>query len=123
MTTIGARFGFWLALVLIGAGASSWFMWGQVSDARKRAEGAEQQVIDLGKRLEEIAARQAQTDASLATRRRQSDALTQQLSQFRSDLDRLTRDDPETSKWSSDCIPAAAADRLRLPADPACATR
>lgn len=123
MSTMGARLGFWLALVLIGAGASGWIMWGQVSDARKRADGAEQQVIDLGKRLEEIAARQAQTDASLAARRRQSDALTQQLSQFRSDLDRLTRDDPEIQKWAGDCIPTAIAERMRLPADPRCPAR
>jgi uncharacterized protein HemX len=123
MSTLGARLGFWLVLVLVGAGAAGWFMWGQVSDARSRAKTAEQQAADLGKRLEQIAARQAQTDASLAARRRQSDALTQQLSQFRSDLDRLTRDDPETSKWAADCVPSAAADRLRLPADPACTTR
>lgn len=123
MSTLGARLGFWLALVLIGAAAAGWFMWGQVSDARTRAENAEQQVIDLGKRLEAVMARQAQTDASLAARRRQSDVLTQQLSKFRSDLERLTRDDPETSKWSADCIPATAADRLRLPIDPACAPR
>ena len=50
MSTLGTRFGFWLALVLIGAAAAGWVMWGQVSDARTRAENAEQQVIDLGKR-------------------------------------------------------------------------
>ena len=123
MSALGARLGFWLALVLFGACAAGWVMWGQVSDARKRADGAEQQVTDLKKSIDELAKRQAQTDASLAARRRQSDALTAQLSRLRSDLDKVTRDDPESSAWAADCVPAAVADRLRLPIDPACSTR
>lgn len=120
MTTLGARAGFWIILVLIGMGVGGWFMFGQVTDSRKRAETAEQQVIDLGKRLEEIAARQAQTDAILATRRRQSDALTTQLGQLRSDLQKVMTDDPKSNAWGADCVPSAVADRLRLPADSAC---
>lgn len=120
MTTLGARAGFWVILILIGMGVGGWFMHGQVTDARARAETAEQQVINLGKRLEEIAARQAQTDASLATRRRQSDVLTTQLGQLRSDLRKVMTDDPKSNAWSDDCVPAAVADRLRLPADPTC---
>lgn len=120
MTSLGARLGFWIALILIGVGAGGWFMLGQVQDARARAESAETRADELGKSLRELAARQALTDASLATRRRQSDALTAQLGRLRSDLEKVTRDDPASNEWAADCVPAAVADRLRLPADPNC---
>lgn len=120
MTAIGARLGFWVALTLIGAAAGGWLMWGQVQDARTRALAAEEQAVELGKRLEEISMRQAQTDASLAARRLQSGDLTSQLFRLRSDLNRMIRDDPASTKWASDCVPGAIADRMRLPADPRC---
>lgn len=95
-------------------------MYGQVEDARKRAEEAEQKAIDLGKLLEEIEARQELTDASLATHRRQSDALKAQQLKLRSDLEKVMRDDPQSSAWAADCVPDAVADRMRLPVDPDC---
>ncbi|MOA31847.1 hypothetical protein D3C78_1530260 [compost metagenome] len=105
---------------MLGILSGGWLMWGQISDARERAESAELRSIELGKQFEEMAARQAQTDASLATRRRQSDALSAQLGRLRSDLDRITRDDEKASVWAAGCLPGAVADRMRLPADQDC---
>ena len=115
-----ARIGFWLALVAAGALSGGYLMWGQVQDARYAAKAAEDQAVSLGKQLAEVMARQASTDALLAARKRSDNALTAQLKQLRSDLDKAFRHDPETAAWSDTCVPGVVADRLRLPADPDC---
>ncbi|MNF89216.1 hypothetical protein D3C85_508330 [compost metagenome] len=118
----------WLAVFAAGAGAGGYLMHGQVKDARAAAEAAQAQAKEakgqaeeLGKSLDLVLARQAQTDASLAARKRQEVALTAQLKELNSDLDRAFKDDPTSSAWGADCVPDAVADRLRLPKDPDCA--
>lgn len=118
----------WLAVFAAGVGAGGYFMHGQVQDARAAAEAAQAQAKEangkaeeLGKSLDLMLARQAQTDASLAVRKRQEAALSAQLKELNSDLDRAFKNDPTSSAWGADCVPAAIADRLRLPADPDCA--
>lgn len=119
----------WLAVFAAGAGAGGYVMHGQVKDARAAAEAAQAQAKEakgqaeeLGKSLDLVLARQAQTDASLAARKRQEVALTAQLKELNSDLDRALKDDPTSSAWGADCVPDAVADRLRLPKDPDCAS-
>lgn len=118
----------WLALFAAGAASGGYLMYGQVQDARAAAEAARKEAKEangkaeeLGKSLASVLARQAQTDASLAARKRQEAALTAQLKELNSDLDRAFKDDPNSATWGADCVPAAVADRLRLPADPDCA--
>lgn len=119
----------WLAVFAAGAGAGGYVMHGQVRDARSAAEAAQAQAKEanakaeeLGKSLASVLARQAQTDASLAVRKRQEAALQAQLKELNSDLDRAFKDDPTSSAWGADCVPDAVADRLRLPKDPDCTT-
>lgn len=117
----------WLAVFAAGVGAGGYFMHGQVQDARAAAQAAQDQAKEangkaeeLGKSLDSMLARQAQTDASLAARKRQEAILQSQLKGLNSDLDRAFKNDPTSSVWGADCVPAAVADRLRLPADPDC---
>lgn len=117
----------WLALFAAGAGLGGYLMLGQVQDARAVAEAAKKdakeasdRAEELGKSLASVLARQAQTDASLAARKRQEAALQAQLKGLHSDLDRVLKDDPNSSVWGADCVPDAIASRLRLPADPDC---
>src|SRR5574341_678885 len=120
MNALGARLGFWIVLILLGAGAGGYVMWGQVQDARAAQKEAQARLLELGKQLSDLQARQSQTDATLATRRKQEANFLGQLSRLRSDLERVIEDDPEASAWGADCVPAAVAERLRLPADPHC---
>lgn len=117
----------WLAIFAAGVGAGGYFMHGQVQDARSaasaaetRAKEADEKAESLGKSLDSMLARLAQTDASLAVRKRQEAALSAQLKELNSDLDRAFKNDPTSSAWGADCVPPAIADRLRLPADPDC---
>lgn len=117
----------WLALFAAGVGVGGYLMLGQVQGARAAAEAAKKdakeasdKAEELGKSLDSVLARQAQTDASLAARKRQEAALQAQLKGLHSDLDRVLKDDPNSSVWGADCVPSAVADRLRLPADPDC---
>lgn len=117
----------WLAVFAAGVGAGGYFMHGQVQDARAaaasaetRAKEADEKAESLGKSLDSMLARLAQTDASLAVRKRQEAALSAQLKELNSDLDRAFKDDPTSVIWGADCVPSAVADRLRLPADPDC---
>lgn len=117
----------WLAVFAAGVGAGGYFMHGQVQDARALANLAQAQAKEakghaeeMGKSLALVLARQAQTDASLAVRKRQEAILQAQLKGLNSDLDRALKNDPTSTAWGSDCVPAAVADRLRLPADPNC---
>lgn len=118
----------WLAVFAAGAGAGGYLMYGQVQDARSAAKAAQDQAKEangkaeeLGKSLASVLARQAQTDASLAARKRQEVILLAQLKGLNSDLDRAFKNDPTSKAWGADCVPAAVADRLHLPADPDCA--
>lgn len=118
----------WLAVFAAGVGAGGYFMHGQVQDARAAANAAQEQAKEangkaeeLGKSLDSMLARQAQTDASLAARKRQESILQAQLKGLNSDLDRVFKNDQTSSAWGADCVPPAVADRLRLPADPDCA--
>lgn len=118
----------WLAVFAAGVGAGGYFMHGQVQDARAAAKAAQEQAKEangkaeeLGKSLDSMLARQAQTDASLAARKRQESILQAQLKGLNSDLDRVFKNDQTSSAWGADCVPPAVADRLRLPADPDCA--
>lgn len=117
----------WLAVFAAGVGSGGYFMHGQVQDARAAAQAAQAQskeangkAEELGKSLDSMLARQAQTDASLAARKRQESILQAQLKGLNSDLDRAFKNDPTSSVWGADCVPPAVADRLRLPADPDC---
>lgn len=117
----------WLAVFAAGVGSGGYVMYGQVQDARAAADAAQAQAKEangkaeeLGKSLALVLARQAQTDASLAARKRQEVILQSQLKGLNSELDRAFKDDPTSSSWGADCVPAAIADRLRLPADPDC---
>lgn len=117
----------WLAVFVAGAGAGGYVMHGQVQDARSAASAAQEQAREakgqaeeLGKSLALVLARQAQTDASLAVRKRQEATLQAQLKGLNSDLDRAFKNDQTSTVWGADCIPDAVADRLRLPADPDC---
>lgn len=119
----------WLAVFAAGVGAGGYFMNGQVQDARAAAQAAQDQAREangkaeeLGKSLDLMLARQAQTDASLAARKRQESILQAQLKGLNSDLDRAFKNDPTSSAWGADCVPSVVADRLRLPADPDCAS-
>lgn len=123
--------GHWLWLVLFGAGVGlgGYLMLGQVHDARAVAEAAKKdakeasdKADELGKSLALVLARQAQTDASLAARKRQGDALQTQLKGLHSDLDRVFADDQDSSVWAAGCVPDAVASKLRLPPDPDCPT-
>lgn len=117
----------WLAVFAAGVGAGGYIMHGQVQDARAAAQAAQAQAKEangkaeeLGKSLDSMLARQAQTDASLAARKRQESILQAQLKGLNSDLERAFKNDPTSSAWGADCVPSAIADRLRLPADPDC---
>lgn len=117
----------WLAVFAAGAGAGGYVMYGQVQDARAAAQLAQAQAKEangkaeeMGKSLASVLDRQAQTDASLAVRKRQEAALAAQLRELNSDLDRALKDDPTSFAWGADCVPPAVAQRLRLPADPDC---
>lgn len=117
----------WLAVFAAGAGAGGYVMYGQVQDARSSATAAQAQAKEakgqaeeLGKSLALVLVRQAQTDASLAARKRQEAILQAQLKGLNSDLDRAFKNDPTSTVWGADCVPVAVADRLRLPADPDC---
>lgn len=118
----------WLAVFAAGVGAGGYFMHGQVQDARAAAQAAQAQAKEangkaeeLGKSLDSMLARQAQTDASLAARKRQESILQAQLKGLNSDLERAFKNDPTSSAWGAYCVPDSIADRLRLPADPDCA--
>ena len=118
----------WLAVFAAGVGAGGYFMHGQVQDARAASKAAQEQAKEangkaeeLGKSLDSMLARQAQTDVSLAARKRQESILQAQLKGLNSELDRAFKNDPTSSAWGADCVPPAVADRLRLPADPDCA--
>lgn len=118
----------WLAVFAAGVGAGGYVMYGQVQDARSAATAAQAQAKEasgkaeeLGKSLALVLARQAQTDASLAARKRQESTLQAQLKSLNSDLDRAFKNDPTSTVWGADCIPNAVAERLRLPYDPDCA--
>lgn len=117
----------WLAVFAAGVGVGGYFMHGQVKDARAAAEAAQAQAKEangkaeeLGKSLASVLARQAQTDASLAARKRQEATLQAQLKSLNSDLDRAFKNDQTSTVWGADCVPDAVADRLHLPADPDC---
>lgn len=117
----------WLALFAAGVGAGGYLMYGQVQDSRAAAEAAQkdakeasEKADELGKSLELVLARQAQTDASLAARKRQEAALQAQLKGLNSDLERAFKDDPNSAVWGADCVPDVIAKRLRLPPDPGC---
>lgn len=116
-TMIGWKAALIAAILVIGFGSGIYVMWGQVQDARSLAKEANQKAVDLGKSLEDLAKRQAASDALLAARKRKDNDLDRQLIKLRSDLDGALNDEPT---WSSDCIPGAVADKLRLPADPDC---
>lgn len=117
----------WLAVFAAGVGAGGYVMYGQVQDARSAASAAQEQAREangradeLGKSLALVLARQAQTDASLAVRKRQEATLQAQLKSLNSDLDRAFKNDQKSTVWGADCVPDAVADRLHLPADPDC---
>lgn len=116
-SVIGWKAALFAAILVIGFGSGIYVMWGQVQDARAVAQAASEQAETLGKQLEDLAKRQAASDALLAVRKRKDNELSQQLIKLRSDLDGALTDEP---KWAADCIPGAVADRLRLPADPDC---
>lgn len=118
----------WLAVFAAGVGAGGYLMYGQVQDARSAATAAQAQAKEakgqaeeLGKSLALVLARQAQTDASLAVRKRQESTLQAQLKSLNSDLDRAFKNDQTSTLWGADCVPDAVADRLHLPTDPDCA--
>jgi uncharacterized protein HemX len=117
----------WLAVFAAGVGAGGYVMYGQVQDARSAAQAAQAQAKEangkaeeLGKSLASVLARQAQTDASLAVRKRQEATLQAQLKSLNSDLDRAFKNDQTSTVWGADCVPDAVADRLHLPSDPDC---
>lgn len=119
----------WLAVFAAGVGAGGYVMYGQVQDARSSASAAQAQAKEakvqaeeLGKSLALVLARQAQTDASLAVRKRQEATLQAQLKSLNSDLDRAFKNDQTSTSWGADCVPDAVADRLHLPADPDCSS-
>lgn len=116
-TVTGWKAALLAAILIIGFGAGIYVMWGQVQDARTTAREAKDKAVELGKSLEDLAKRQAASDALLAVRKRKDNELSQQLIKLRSDLDGALTDEP---KWAADCIPGAVADRLRLPADADC---
>lgn len=128
LKTLLGSYWLWLAVFAAGVGAGGYVMYGQVQDARSSASAAQAQAKEakgqaeeLGKSLALVLARQAQTDASLAARKRQEATLQAQLKSLNSDLDRAFKNDPTSTAWGADCVPDAVADRLRLPADPDCA--
>lgn len=117
MPTVGVTLAIAAALVFTGAAGGGYLMWGQVQDARAVAKDASERATNLGKQLDDLAKRQADTDALLAVRKRKDNELTAQLTKLRSDLNGALKDEPA---WSADCVPPAVADRLRLPLDPDC---
>ena len=128
LKTLLGSYWLWLAVFAAGVGAGGYVMYGQVQDARSSASAAQAQAKEakgqaeeLGKSLASVLARQAQTDASLAARKRQEAILLAQLKGLNSDLDRAFKNDQPSSVWGADCVPDAVADRLHLPADPDCA--
>lgn len=114
---IGWKAALLAAVLIMGFGSGIYVMWGQVQDARAVAQAASEQAAALGKQLEDLAKRQAASDALLVVRKRKDNELSQQLTKLRSDLDGALTSEP---KWAADCIPGAVADRLRLPADADC---
>lgn len=121
MQTLGARLGFWLVLVMIGAASGGWIMWGQVQEARSAQAEAIAKLVTLGKQLEEVRAQQLRTDATLATRRSQDQRMIQELRELRSELDKAFDHDQESRDWADRCVPPAVAQRMQLPADHRCA--
>lgn len=128
LKTLLGSYWLWLAVFAAGVGAGGYVMYGQVQDARSSASAAQAQAREakgqaeeLGKSLALVLARQAQTDASLAARKRQEAILLAQLKGLNSDLDRAFKNDQPSSVWGAGCVPDAVADRLHLPADPDCA--
>lgn len=117
MSALGIRLALVLGLFLAGVAGGGYFMWGQVQDARTTAKEASDKAAELGKSLEDLAKRQAASDALLADRKRKDNELSQQLIKLRSDLNGALTNEPE---WAADCIPGTVADRLRLPADKDC---
>lgn len=116
-TLIGWKAGLLAVILIAGFGSGIYVMWGQVQDARAAAQAAAEKADTLGKQLEDLAKRQAASDALLAVRKRKDNELSQQLIKLRSDLDGALTDEPT---WAAGCIPGAVADRLRLPTDPDC---
>lgn len=117
MSALGIKLALIAILFASGAAGGGYLMWGQVQDARAVAKQASERADDLGKQLDDLAKRQADTDALLAVRKRKDNELTAQLTKLRSDLNGALKDEPA---WSADCVPSAVADRLRLPLDPDC---
>ena len=117
MPALGVTLAIAAALVVSGAAGGGYMMWGQVQDAREVAREAKDKAENLGKQLDDLAKRQAATDALLALRKAKDNQLTAQLERLRSDLNGALKDEPA---WSADCVPSAVADRLRLPLDPDC---
>ena len=106
-------------LVIAALAGLSWLLWGQVSDARKRAETAEARVTELAGKLtgfqtviDEMGRRQSETEATVAARMAEDNDMQRQLSTLRIDLNEVMKNDPQSSAWADMPIPDALIGRL-----------
>jgi len=106
-------------LVIVALAGLSWLLWGQVSDARKRAETAESRVTELAGKLtgfqsaiDEISRRQSETEATVAARMAEDSDMQRQLSALRTDLNEVISNDPQSSAWADMPIPDALIGRM-----------
>ncbi|NYT68826.1 hypothetical protein [Pusillimonas noertemannii] len=106
-------------LVIAALAGLSWLLWGQVSDARKRAETAETRVTELAgkltgfqKAIDEMSRRQSETEATVAARMAEDNDMQRQLSALRIDLNEVMNNDPQSSAWADMPIPDALIGRL-----------
>lgn len=106
-------------LVIALLSGACWLLWGQVSDARKRAETAETRVTELAGKLigfqaviDELGRRQSETEATVAARMAEDSDMQRQLSVLRTDLNGVMKDDPQSSAWADMLIPDALINRM-----------
>lgn len=131
MALLGVRPSLWIALAATILGAGCWILWGQAADARARAKSAEEAITTLredtnrkldeySRAIDDLTARQKETNDLLAGRIRREREMQNQLEKLRGDLRNAYNESESTRAWADSCVPSAVADRLRLPPDPAC---
>lgn len=108
------------AAVIALLAAASLYLLDRVSDAKARAQTAEDRVEELAGRMvgfqsiiDDISRRQQETETMVSTRLEEDFNMQKQLSELRSDLNKVMTDDPETNAWADVHIPGALTDRLR----------